>query len=236
MKRKSPLHHLFLLVLVFHITLSPAQVSGFRIGIQAGPNVSMLRGNDLIKRFNSHHFGYSTGVSLDYYGKRHIGFRTGFYYENKGTTIRGTLTDTAGQALGSFSSRTTFDYFTMPLLLQFHFGRRIQMFVNGGGYVGYLSRVKQTNNALPTFLESNTSITGDFLPFDWGLSMAVGASLRVLNRCSLSLEVRDNLGLRNISRLPVYNNQSIKTNVLNVYLGLQYHLAMHPKTQGKKID
>ena len=73
----------------------------------------------------------------------------------------------------------------------------------------------------------------DFLPIDWGLSTGIGASMRLSHRYSLSLECNNHLGLRDISKWPVYNNQSIKTNVLNIDIGLHYHLLMKQKTQSK---
>jgi hypothetical protein len=57
----------------------------------------------------------------------------------------------------------------------------------------------------------------NFNKADLGLSGGAGVEIP-LKRYVLSFEIRDNFGLSNISKLPVANDGSIKTNALNLLI------------------
>ena len=196
-----------------------------------GPNVSSIWGNELVKDDCSPLFGLSAGLTLDYTKHKKPGLRSGVYFERKGSTIRVELMDRSGHVAGTTESKTTFDYISIPIHVQVHFGGRVQMFVSGGGYLAYLYQAKQYTNTMPYYPAITSYITEYYLPIDWGISLAIGATWPLSPAYSLSFECRDNLGLRNISKLPVSKNQVVRTNMFNLGVGLHYLLRMRPKTR-----
>jgi Outer membrane protein beta-barrel domain len=104
------------------------------------------------------------------------------------------------------------------------FGQKVQFFVNAGPYFGYL--IKQTfvrtGDNIPTTTSNNTSLNNWF---DTGISTGLGLSVPIKTKFAFSFEVRNNLGLYNVSDVPAINNGTIKTNSINFLFGFTYKLG-----------
>lgn len=66
--------------------------------------------------------------------------------------------------------------------------------------------------------------TGNFKRTEFGISMGIGVSF-TLDRILLSVEARNNLGLTDTNKLPLYSGGSIKTNAANLVFGIGYRLG-----------
>lgn len=135
-------------------------------------------------------------------------------------------TDISGNPLGkiTITINTNFDYLTLPILVRATFGKKVQFFLNAGPYFGYL--IKQTfvskGTNFPTTTSDNTSLDKRF---DTGISTGLGISVPIKTKFAFSFEIRNNLGLFNVSAVPVANNGTIKTNSTNFLLGFTYKLG-----------
>ena len=132
--------------------------------------------------------------------------------------------DINGTRVGEISTYTKFDYLTFPILVRATFGKKVQYFVNAGPYFGYL--IKQTfvtkGDNFPTTTTDNTSFDKRF---DTGISTGLGLSIPIKSKFAFSLELRNNLGLYNVTDLPVTNSVIVKTNSTNILLGFTYKLG-----------
>ena len=95
--------------------------------------------------------------------------------------------------------------------------------MNVGPYFAYLIKATDVSKG-----DNITTSTFDHTPylkrFDTGISTGFGFSIPIKTRFCISFEVRNNLGLYNISAIPVIDNGSIKTNSTNFLFGFTYKL------------
>ena len=134
------------------------------------------------------------------------------------------MTDAVNNHVDKVIVRSNFDYLTLPILFRVHGGKKLRYFFNAGPFVGLLLQqtfvVKSELN--PTTVEDNTA---NDLPFDFGISSGFGLSLPIQPTFALSLELRNNLGLANVSAAPIRNGGSIKTNSTNLLIGFSFGIG-----------
>jgi ABC-type antimicrobial peptide transport system permease subunit len=215
-----------LLVTVLSIWTSVnGQVSKFEIGLEGGPSLTSLRGNDILENFNDPTIGYSGGVTFQYNFPKPISIRTNITYERKGVVAKLNATDINGNPVGEIKTHSNFDYLTVPLLVRLNFGSRLKLFVNAGPYFGYLIKHTSVTEAFNEFPKSTTDNTGNFKRFDVGLTGGLGCGLPLKSNFIMTIEVRHNLGLYNTSELPIGNDGTIMTNSINLLLGVAYRFG-----------
>jgi hypothetical protein len=204
-------------------SFSFAQDNKFDIGIEGGPSLISLRGNVAINNQTTT-AGFLGGVFCQYNFSKVFSLRTGLAYEQKGTSSPSFVNDNLGNVLGQVNVRSQFNYLTMPLLVRATFGQKIKYFVNAGPYYGYLINQK-LETASTTFKRDFTDNTFFYNRADFGISTGLGISIPIKSRFALSAEIRHNLGLANISKLPVIGAGTINTNATNVLFGVTYKLG-----------
>lgn len=222
----------FLLVL-FILTIGMktfGQVYKFEIGIEGCPSFISMRGFDLDdSSFRKTDLGFSAGLFFQYNFNKIISLRTNISYERKGDKI-GTakhiyyLNFDPNPTEIDKTVELRYEYLTLPILVRLNFGKKIKYFVNAGPYFGYLIKDSEIIK-----WDNHPSIVGDFTwldkRYDIGISTGLGLSVPIEKKIAVSLEVRDNLGLLNISAVPVWNNGTNKTNSLNFLFGITYKLG-----------
>jgi hypothetical protein len=72
--------------------------------------------------------------------------------------------------------------------------------------------------------ERNSDQTDNFKSLDFGLTFGFGKTFKLKNNNEISVEIRENLGLSDISAVPVVANGSIKTNSLNLICNYSFNL------------
>jgi hypothetical protein len=218
---KSLFFGLFLLTV---LGTTYGQTNKFDVGVEGSPSLIFLRGNDIIDNLHKPTIGFSGGLFFQYNFKKVVSLRTNIAFERKGSVLSSQTTDINGNPLGEITTNTNFDYLTLPILVRATFGKKVQFFVNAGPYFGYL--IKQTfvskGDNIPTTTSDNTSLDKRF---DTGISTGLGLSVPIKTKFAFSFEVRNNLGLYNVSAVPFANNGTIKTNSTNFLLGFTYKLG-----------
>ena len=199
-----------------------AQSKGFYLGAEGGAGIAALRGDMYDQR--SPLLGYAGGVFVQYNFERVFSIRTGWSYDLKGTGFE-TQARADSTRWENVRAKSKFNYLTVPLLLGFRFGEDINYFVNVGPYAGFL--LKQTTYVPP--VENRpvviTDDTRSFRGAEFGLSVGVGVSYPVMERFVLSAEIRNNLGLTNINDHYISESKSVRTNAVNLMLGVAYKLG-----------
>lgn len=228
---------IYLILLIGFFLNNQIQVFGqanrFELGIEVFPNISSLNGTEYKNGFYEPILNFGSGVFFQYNIRKHFALRTNIAYERKGSIIKYEASDINGNPIdGDFFASSNFDYATIPLLFRFRFGDRINYFINSGPYFGYLIQQVYKNNLFST---TPQSVEGTFLhkKIDLGYTIGLGFSLPVNSKFGVSLELRNNLGLYNVSDMPPpYFESFTKTRSLNFILGLNYFLD-HNNTRTK---
>ncbi|MBA3681717.1 MAG: PorT family protein [Bacteroidetes bacterium] len=215
---------LILLALIFCFQNTTAQQHKFEVGVEGGAGITSMWGNALVTKYNDPMIGFAYGATFQYNFPKIFSIKTNLFYERKGCVTRGTFLEPSGFTSGIFISRSNFDYLTMPVLLRANFGKKLKFFINTGPYFGYLIRQTYSFKGV-NFPKTTSDNTTYFKNLDVGLTMGAGISIPLTKELVLSWEVRNNLGLYNISKWPVYNNGTLNTYSNNFLLGIAYKLG-----------
>lgn len=211
-----------LLTCVFSLN---GQVRKFDIGFEGGPSFTTLRGNESLRDFYDSKIEYSGGFIFQYNFPRLVSIRTNITYERKGAVGKIITTDAFGNQIDDTDADFDYDYLTLPVKARLTFGRKWNFFVNAGPYFGFL--IKQT-----TVIEAYDHVpvrkidnTDRFKRLDAGLTGGVGCILPIKGNLIITIEIRHNLGLYNISVLPVINDGKILTNSTSLLIGCAYRFG-----------
>lgn len=184
--------------------------NNIRIGATTGATLSKYRGNDIIEKSDAG-IGFSVGMSFAYAFNENWALQTNVNYARKqfSQTVKAfVLFDFEEETI---DIKTHYDYLELPVLVKYNLGSSKRFFVNGGPFLAYLLAAKSKTENFPS-----TDISETHNKLDLGLSLGVGATFHLNSKQDLSIELRDNLGLLNISKTEVYNDGTIKTNSLNL--------------------
>lgn len=159
--------------------LSMGQSKGFQFGIEGGLGISSLRYDILFfpSKYLEAGLGGSFGVAIKYNINDGLAIKTNIFYELKGGNNNHELTN-------------SLSYLTLPLVFQVKFGKSRNFFANFGLYGGYLLPSAQNDYY--------------FHNLDFGSVLGFGANVPISNMFSLTLEIRNALGLVNISKDATY--------------------------------
>ena len=221
---------LFIAVVNFFLTTTiAAQPNKFEAGIEGGGSLRFLWGNALVRLSNNAVIGFAGGAAFQYNFPKYFSIRTSLLFERKGNGSKGTALNYTGGNEGTYTLRSNFDYLTLPVLFRASFGKKVKYFVNAGPYFGYL--IKETYKIKGTNIPStSTENTNYFQRPDVGLTAGIGFSAPLTKVLALSFELRNNLGLYNISKLQVYSNGTLNTNSTNLLVGLAYKFGARSET------
>lgn len=212
---------IFLLISVGATTVLFAQQNKFDIGIEGGPSRTFLRGNDFTEEYTDPKTGFSGGISLQYNFPKIFSIRTNLAFERKGSLSKGTFINTDEGSEGEFIAHLNYEYLTLPVLIRAGFGNKVKYFVNAGPFLGYLMKHEIITKAAgyPTLTNEYTNY---YKQFDAGITAGLGVTIPIKEKIYISCEIRNNLGFLNISKVPVVNDGTIKTNSTNLLVGLAY--------------
>jgi hypothetical protein len=189
-----------------------------KIGVNFGGTYSKFRGNSLIENADPK-MDFLIGASFEYYIKENLSLKTGLNYERKGFTNKSFGFEEFEFSSNKIKVTTNFNYLILPILIKYELGNLKQFFVEGGVFLGYLLNTKTKASGYPT--DDSTSLNKKL---DVGLSFGIGKKFNLNDESNLNIEIRENLGLINISDVEVIDNGTIKTNSLNLILTWDFEI------------
>lgn len=215
------LNSVLLFILLLFLQNVHGQNTRFETGIDCGPGITALRGNDIIKYYNDPGIGFSGGIFFQNNFHKTLSFRTNLTFERKGTTTNIQLTDMEGNQLRNVRDHNNFDYLTMPFLLKAGFGGKIHWYAQAGPFIGFLLQAKSVSKAyeIGAHIMNQTSM---YRRFDFGFLVGLGLTFPINEKLNASFEARNNLGLFNIDAKRIFNNGNIKTYSCNILFGVSY--------------
>ncbi|MBX7203992.1 MAG: PorT family protein [Bacteroidia bacterium] len=193
-----------------------AQKTSYLIGINGSATLEKLYGNSILKK-HQYTPGYSGGLTLQVSLKKNFSFCTAINFEQKGSFVETSASGLIGNSTGNDKIHLRLSYITVPLMFRRTFGDNTKFFFNSGPFAACLLRYTliAENN-----LGRTKTIASGLKPFDIGICAGVGMQFTFKKNFIVSLETRESLGLQNISSLPVINNGSIKTQFIQLIVGV----------------
>lgn len=137
-------------------------------------------------------------------------------YETKGTDFDRTDIQTTGSV--------NLDYITIPFLIKASSGRKNKFFINAGPYLGLLLSNKTRINAYANNPDVEMDNTDSTNSTDFGITLGIGVEVDVGRANTMSVELRENYGMTNISKSLETNAPELKTNTLSLVLSYTFKL------------
>jgi hypothetical protein len=190
--------------------------------IRVGPNLSQLRGNQFSNDIFQSQFGCTAGGFIRHSINSHLFLSGGLQYETNGYKIPDLIfVDQSGNNLIGGDVQSKFNFFVLPLMVEYGAGSKVKFSIKGGSFVSYLLNKK----TIVKYDDGNESVIADKDQhrFNFGLGAGTAVYFPLNKKLQLELNVEDHLGLTN-----VYNKNLsrgyLKTNALNLTAGLVYSL------------
>jgi len=129
--------------------------------------------------------GFNLAASADYYFAERWSIKAKLIYDQKGWT-NGEYVTTNGIEYTDF----TLNYLTVPILANWHFGRKRNWYLNFGPYVGFLMSARTTY--------SGTDAKSSFNTTDAGLELGIGVKIPINDKIRIFIEDDAQAGIANI--------------------------------------
>ena len=188
----------------------------FKIGIEGGPGLAHLRGNDYLAANYKSTFGYAAGLSFQILvPKSNASFKSNILFERKGAISDDLFfADTAGNIITSHNT-ISLTYIIIPAMLRIRSKGRIGLFINAGAYVGFLLKEEDIIGATGVLPETKVDNTFGDNKKDGGFCAGAGLEIPIREKFTLSFELRDNIGVYDINNTPRTKGGPVQTNSLN---------------------
>lgn len=201
------INYLIILLILSQLTFSQKKIE---YGINGGINYSNFRGNEFTDNFN-YDFGFLIGLTVEYSFKKNLSIISGINYERKKSV------NNSFYLFNNENPKITdkIDYLTLPVFLKLNFDNHF--FINGGSYLSYLISGEYVLEGITKLDQTDLKKRVDF-----GISFGIGKKFKLNEKNNLNLEIRNDFGIVNISDTEISNNGTIKTNSLNLIMGLTF--------------
>ncbi len=171
-----------------------AQRGIWSVGIEGGPGVAFIYGSGSVYNNFTPSLAGVAGIFGEYGFADRFSAKAALHYER----ISSRIDNISSQLEPGGKQQFNLDYVSLPLLVKWTFGRRIQFFINAGPNISYL--FKESTWYLPES-GGKTKIADEtqyYQSFQLAATAGAGATFPFAKRFLLSVEVRDNFGLLNI--------------------------------------
>jgi len=196
------------------------------IGINIGATYSGFRGNDY---FDSNTYGldFLIGISnglqltenldafveINYERKSTHRFNEQPYIDNDGNvTIIGNPIGSPSAGKPEFKFQSRFDYLSLPVSIKYYTSQKKTFYINTGLFLGLLLDQKNFDDGR----EAELFLDPEFKRLDYGLLLGIGYDIYIDDYNTLSITLRNSLGLNNINNLGELSPyESTRSNALN---------------------
>lgn len=201
-----------------------------KFGLNAGSTSSDLRGSTYGDELKPA-INYLVGISMEVPLKDRLSFSVSINYERKTASQKieykyylDQVPDPNDPAFGDvkFKVKTTLHYLAIPLSLKYYIGSKNNFYLNGGLFAAFkIDETFRYNSK-----KGDSPANGDYKNFDFGLSFGVGTRIKLSEKQNLNIEIRNNVGLKNVSNIIYYygGSQALRTNSINLVANWQFDL------------
>ncbi len=156
------------------------------LGIYAGFSYANVSGGGLVNAGNKS--GFNAGVAADFYFSNRWSLKTKLIFDQKGWGDG--FFSTVNDNNSNFKTDYRLNYITLPVMANWHFGKKRNWYLNFGPYVGYLAAAKAT--------DISTDVKDYFHNTDFGIAAGIGTKIRLSDNIKLLLEYDEQAGLTDI--------------------------------------
>jgi hypothetical protein len=216
------------LLLILVSTTCFSQTEAY-FGVRTGATLSNFRGNE---DANQNNFGldYLFGVSGEFPLNEKLSLLININYHRKSAVRKfdkyefSFLDPGASISDGDIKVKSSILYLSIPIAVKYKFGSTKDYFINAGGFLDFLNNTAAKVNG--DKVEDNSRQF--FQQMDFGTVLGIGKSFKTNNGNKFTIELRNNLGLINISRI---EDSKVLTNSYS--LNLEYQFNLSPKALTK---
>ncbi len=201
---------LLMAISFFYMPNVKAQRCQFELAAEAGPGFSFIYGPGAKKvQKQGPLLGYQAGIGLRFNTPKVVGIYTGIYVTRKGFDWPIESTSEKGEPVTNHY-KSIYNYVTVPVLLNATVGKKVQFFVNAGGYVSGLFRIQLVQKEMGV----NYINPGGYQYVDAGFCGGLGLRVPVLKHLIFSLEARNSTGFLKIvknteGKDAIYNTSTV---------------------------
>ena len=214
----------FIFFICIHSGAALAQVGSFHVGGHAGLGVRVITGSSFATETYNPGIGCGLGGAVYYQFSEVLSIVAGAGLERKGAAGRFQLTDEFGNELRQTRLRLNFDYLSIPLLARFHSGGDGQFFANAGPCFDFMVSARANVGDLGEAPE-RTDVNEQFDTFNLAAVVGVGYQKEYSDQIKGTIELRNSIGLWNISAAPPEQQARIMVNSAVIFVGVQYRLG-----------
>ena len=196
-----------LLVAVSCSTAFSQEKGNFEYGFNVGLNLSTVTSGT--NNNSDSRVGFNAGAFGDYFFSDRWSIKAKLTYDQKGWNSGYFINED-----DSFLTDYHFDYLTVPVMANWHFGKKRNWYLNFGPYVGFLMSAKESRFGID-IKELTQSI-------DAGLALGIGVKIPVSDKIKIVLESDGQSGLTDIFKNNTGN--SIRNSRSSLNAGLVFGL------------
>lgn len=193
---------LFIIVVAVGWSVNAQDKGNFEFGLGGGLNRSNIYTDegsaDVNTSFNIHGSG-------EYYFSETWGIKAKVFYDRKGWD-NGFITDidTGEEFITDFN----FDYLTIPVMANWHFGYTNNWYLNFGPYAGFLLSAKDTR--------FDADVTDSFNASDFGLAFGIGVKIPVSDYIKIYIDYDGQFGFSDVFDGQALENAGTSRDSFNV--------------------
>jgi hypothetical protein len=195
----------------------------FNLGLNVGANLLDLKQEEFFNRYNGI-LSYSFGISFEFMLNEKVSLLSNINYDRKimESESFGIPDDFGNPSEFTAKNEIKYSYINIPVFIRYYFGNNNRLNINAGGFYNYVLNVKdetRVNETSETInpLDINNSIQNN----DYGVLIALGYQFNLNNNHKLAIDLRNEIGLKNITKNPTSFLNSfteLKTNTIKLML------------------
>ncbi len=210
-----------LLFLSFQLFSQDNNTEKFKIGLNLGANLFDLNQNDRFDTYDGM-ISYTFGLSFEYKLNEKFSILSNINYDKKVMKLENFRYRDIDDGFTYFvEDKLKFSYINIPILFRYYITNN-RIYTNIGGFYNHSLNIENDS----TINETGTDITlfeykNIIKKYDYGISLGIGFAFDLNDKNHFSIELKDELGLANISNYPNTSNNSLwtlKTNTVKLIL------------------
>jgi hypothetical protein len=218
----------FILLFTFFFLISNGQKLPTEYGFHAGVNLNSAYGTGVDKDHRDILTGLSVGGHIKINLKRQFGLKIILAYDQFGWAYRDLyFADNTGTGLAKGGAIIKINYLNLPVLAEYSFGKKIRFNIDAGMFFGVLLNnwfiTKDDPSSPGQVTEAKTS-SAYRNSTNFGACLGFGTHIPVATKIKLNIDLRNSMGLSNVSKTPASPGTKIKTNTFSILSGVAFEL------------
>jgi opacity protein-like surface antigen len=205
---KKTLTTIIILAAFTTTTFAQQKKGDVEFGVHIGYSASGVSNSDLVN--SSISSAFNAGIATDFYFSNRWSLKTKLIFDQKGWGS-GFFSNVDNK---KFITDFRLNYITLPIMANWHFGKKRNWYLNFGPYAGYLAGAKAT--------DISVDVKDFFHNVDFGLAAGIGTKIRLSNNLKLLIEYDDQEGLIDIFK--VNSGSAVRNSRASINVGLNFIL------------